>query len=151
MQKHFETLRESRKMILKIIAQLSIEQLNKIPQGFHNNICWNVTHLLVSQQLLCYKLSGLESELSEDLIENFKKGSAPTFTMSSSAFDEVCTKFMGFVDTLELDYNRGHFQSYNAYTTSVNVTLNTIEDAIVFNTYHEGIHLGIILQLLKLV
>ncbi|MCB0460976.1 MAG: DinB family protein, partial [Flavobacteriaceae bacterium] len=57
MEKQVEILKANRKGILSLIEGLSIMQLNKIPQGFKNNIAWNVAHLLVTQQLLCYKLS----------------------------------------------------------------------------------------------
>ena len=59
--------------------------------------------------------------------------------------------FLKLPEKLEEDYNNGIFKNYSEYTTSVNITLNSIEDGIVFNTYHEGVHLGIILQLLKFV
>ena len=59
MQKKFDDLLETRKFLLKIISSLSNEQLNKIPVPFKNNIAWNIAHLVVTQQLLCYKLSGL--------------------------------------------------------------------------------------------
>ena len=52
---------------------------------------------------------------------------------------------------LEEDYNAGIFKDYTSYTTSIGVTLNSVKEAIPFNLYHEGIHLGIILQLLKFI
>ena len=39
------------------------------------------------------------------------------------------------------------FKNYNPYKTSVNITLNSVKEGITFNNYHEGIHLGTILQL----
>ena len=53
MQNQIDTLLITRKFLLKITEDLTIEQLNKIPEGFKNNIAWNLTHLLVTQQLLC--------------------------------------------------------------------------------------------------
>ena len=151
MQIHFDSLRASRRLILKLIDPLTIDQLNKIPVGFKNNICWNISHLLVTQQLLCYRLSGLECEISEEFIEKFQKGTAPSYTQNKKEFDQVKDQFLSAIDTLEKDYYNQKFKSYNNYTTSLNVTLTSIEEGLVFNTFHEGIHLGVILQLLKLV
>lgn len=151
MQKHFDTLKQSRKLILTIVENLSIEQLNKIPQNFKNNIVWNIAHLVVTQQLLCYKLSGLNCLISDTLIAGFQKGTAPTYTVEKDEFEIIKQLFLELPEKLEQDYNNEVFKNYNEYTTSVNVTLQNIDDAIIFNTYHEGIHLGVILQLLKFI
>jgi len=147
----FEILKKSRQLTLKIIENLSIEQLNKIPVGFKNNIAWNVAHLVVTQQLLCYKLAGLDCLISEELISNFKKTTAPTYTISKTEFKTIKKLFLELPNKLKEDYSKAIFKNYIEYKTSVNVTLRSIEDGIFFNSYHEGIHLGIIFQLLKFV
>lgn len=151
MQKHFEILKLSRQYIFKNIETFSVEQLNKIPDGFKNNIVWNIAHLVVTQQLICYKLSGLECDVSEEMIEKFQNGTAPTLAVSQEEFETISAQFLSLPEKLEQDFNKGIFKNYNEYTLSSELTLNSINDGIVFNTYHEGIHLGIILQLLKLI
>ncbi len=151
MNKQFEILKQSRKLILKSIANLSIEQLNIIPTGFKNNISWNVAHLVVTQQLLCYKLSGLSCLISDEMIEKYQKGTAPLQPISEDEFNTIKKLFLELPIKLEEDFKNNIFQKYHPYETSVNITLNSIEDGIEFNTYHEGIHLGIILQLLKFI
>ena len=147
----FDILRQSRKLILKIIDGYSIEQLNLIPKGFKNNIAWNVAHLLVTQQLLCYNLSGLPMYVSEEMVALFKKGTTPEKAITSIEFEKIKEQFISIIDQFEKDYKEGVFKDFNEYTTSVNVTLKDIDSAIAFNDYHEGIHLGIILSLRKLV
>jgi len=58
---------------------------------------------------------------------------------------------LSLVDRLKDDYNSKKFKTYNSYLTSPNVNLITIEEAIQFNNFHEGIHLGSVLALKKLV
>lgn len=151
MQKRLDTLLKSRELTLKVIDSLTNEQLNKIPEGFKNNIVWNIGHLVVTQQLLCYKFSGLDCLVSEVLINKFKKGSAPSAIVSSEEFETIKKYFLKFPIVLDQDYSNGIFKNYTEYTTSVNVTLTAIDDAVDFNLLHEGIHLGVILQLLKFV
>lgn len=151
MNKNFDTLKKSRILILKIIEGLSIDQLNKIPEGFKNNIAWNIAHLVVTQQLLCYKLAGLKCLISDEMITSFEKGTAPTYTISEAEFKEIKTLFLALPEKLTADYEKGIFTEYNEYTTSVAVTLKNINDALTFNLLHEGIHLGVILQLKKFV
>lgn len=151
MQKKFDTLLKTRELTLKAINNLSIEQLNKIPEGFKNNIAWNVAHLVVTQQLLCYKLSGLDCLISDKMITDFQKGSSPDYNVSEEEFEIIKKQLLEFPVKLDEDYAKGIFKNYTEYTTSVNVTLSAIEDAIDFNLLHEGIHLGVILQLKKFV
>ena len=151
MEKQFEILRANRTLILKIIENLSLEQLNKIPEGFKNNIVWNVAHLLVTQQLLCYKYAGLPVLVSEEMIAAYAKGTAPTSVVSEEELEIIKEQFLRLPDTLEKDYKAEIFKEYNTYKTSANVTLHNINEAIQFNNFHEGIHLGIILSLKKFV
>ena len=149
MQKQFEILKANRVLILKIIEHLSVEQLNKIPDGFKNNIAWNIAHLVVTHQLLCYKNSGLNILVPEEMIERYKKGTAPTNNMNEEEIAYVKEQLLALIDTFKEDYNANIFNEYTAYPTSVHITLNNIDEAFQFNNYHEGIHLGIILSLIK--
>jgi len=151
MKKQFEVLRKSRELVLKKIENLSIEQLHKIPEGFNNNIAWNVAHLVVTQQLLHYKLSGLNCLVSDELIEGYKKGTSPNETFSEEELEEVKELLIGLPDTLQEDFEAGIFIEYKTYETSLGFVLDSIETAIVFNNLHEGIHLGTIMALIKLV
>ena len=50
MNDQIETIRKTRSFLLDYIKELNIEQLNKIPAGFNNNIAWNLGHLVAAQQ-----------------------------------------------------------------------------------------------------
>ena len=53
------------------------------------------------------------------------------------------------LEKLVEDYNNGLFKNYNEYTVSTKSTLTNAEEALEFNNFHEGIHLGYILALKK--
>ena len=57
---NFEITRKTRQNVLRLIDGMGPEQLNKIPEGHSNNIIWHVGHILATQQLLTYGLSGSE-------------------------------------------------------------------------------------------
>lgn len=151
MKIEINVLKVTRQLVANIVKDFSIEQLHKIPDGFNNNIAWNVAHLVVTQQLLCYKLAGLDCLVPEDLIENYKKGTKPTKKFTQEEWEEVLELFLGLPDTLLEDYTEGIFENYNDYKTSTGFELKSIEHAIAFNNYHEGIHLGSIFALRKLI
>lgn len=151
MTEEFDILNKSRALTLKAISGLTLEQLNKTPKGFNNNIAWNIVHIVVTQQLLCYRFSNLDCLISDEMIENFKKGTKPNYFISEEEFESIKKQFLSLPQKIKEDCEKGVFKTYNEYTTSVNVTLDSIGKAVKFNNYHEGIHLGIILQLKKLV
>ncbi|MCX2680575.1 DinB family protein [Galbibacter sp. EGI 63066] len=147
MDYQFEVLEKSRQSLLKLIEGLTEEEINKIPEGFNNNIAWNVIHVLITQQLICYKLAGEEGYVDEQTIKDYRKGTAPNpeKPVSLEEFEKYKEELMPNVSRIKADYPK--FTTYNSYTTSVGISLNSIEDAITFNNYHEGIHLGYVMAL----
>ncbi|WP_439128038.1 DinB family protein [Polaribacter sp.] len=149
MKTQFDVLRKSRELVIKELEGLTLDQIHEIPEGFKNNIAWNVAHLVVTQQLLHYKLSGLNCLCPDDLIETHKKGTTPTKTFTEEEFEEVKELLVGLPDTLEEDFEAGIFENYNEYPTSTGFVLTSINTAIAFNNFHEGIHYGIIRAIKK--
>lgn len=150
MKNEFDILRKARELVLKETEGLSLEELHKIPAGFKNNIAWNVAHLVVTQQLIHYGLSGLPMLVSENLIAGYRKGTAPTKEFSKGEWEEVKSLLMSLPDRLETDYNSGIFKNYQTYPTSTGYILSSIENAIPFNNIHEGMHYGIIRSIKKM-
>lgn len=151
MKTQFDILKKSRELTIKAIKGLTLEQLHTIPEGFKNHIAWNVAHMVVTQQLLHYKLSGLDCLAPNELIEEHRKGTFPTKTFTEEEFEEVKELLVGLPETLEEDYSEGIFENYNEYPTSTGFVLDSFDTAVNFNNYHEGLHLGIILAIRKLV
>ena len=151
MKIQFDVLRISRELILKELEGLTLDQIHETPEGFKNNIAWNVAHVVATQQVLHYKMSGLNCLCPDDLIDDYKKGTSPTKTFTEEEFEEVKELLMGLPDTLEEDFEAGIFENYDEYPTSTGFVLASIETAIAFNNFHEGIHYGIIRAIKKLV
>ncbi|MFD2568619.1 DinB family protein [Pseudotenacibaculum haliotis] len=151
MKTQFDILRKVRELTMKTIQGLTLEQLHAIPEGFKNNIAWNVAHLVVTQQLLHYRMSGKDCLVPDELIELNRKGTSPSSQFTQEEFDEVLELFEGLPDTLEEDYNEGIFTEYNPYETSTGFVLDSMNTAITFNNFHESLHLGVIMSIKKLV
>lgn len=149
MKIQFDVLRKSRNLVLKELDGLTLDQIHTIPAGFKNSIAWNVAHLVVTQQLLHYKLSGLNCLCPDDLIEAHTKGTTPTKIFSEEEFEEVKELLVGLPDTLEEDFEAGIFVNFHEYPTSTGFVLNSFETAMVFNNFHEGVHYGIIRSIKK--
>jgi len=151
MQSAFEVQKTSRTIILKFLDNYSLEQLNKIPEGYSNNIIWNIDHIIASQQGMVYKLSGLPTLVSDDFINKYKKGTKPEGIVSQTEIEEIKTLLeTTFRQTVE-DFSNNIFINFTEYTTSIGFTIRNAEEAVNVNNYHEGIHLGIILSLRKFI
>ncbi|TXD45959.1 DinB family protein [Polaribacter sp. IC073] len=149
MKTQFDVLRKSRDLVIKELEGLTLDQIHTIPAGFKNNIAWNVAHLVVTQQVLQYKFSGLNCLCPEELIEECKKGTFPTKNFTEEEFEEVKELLLGLPDTLQEDFEAGIFENYTEYPTSTGFVLDSIESAIAFNNFHEGIHYGVIRSIKK--
>ena len=147
----FQTMQRHRENLVKILENTPEPALADIPEGFRNNIWWNISHILVVQQLLCYKLSGLPLNISDALVGAYSKGTFPEDLPNPEKRAEVARLLVDTVGKLEQDYNSGIFQNYTTYKTSAGFTLSSIDEALQFNLYHEGLHLGTVLSLLKIV
>ena len=151
MENIFTTTLQNRKLLYKILDNTPREQLLEIPKGFRNNIWWNIAHVVVTQQLLVYKLSGLKVRIPEQFVEKFKKGTVPDGTATDAEIKEIGDFLISTAEWAKEDYGNGLFKNFNEYTTSLKVTLRSVEDAMTFNVFHEGLHLGAILGLQKVV
>ena len=151
MKNNFNILKITRNNILTAIKNLSVEQLNRIPEGYKNNIIWNVAHNIVTQQLLIYKLSGVLPKISEEMIAMYRKGGKPSRLLNQSEIDKIKSLLIQTADWLEEDYANGMFKSFQVYPTSYNVILNSTEDAIFFNNVHEALHFGYIMAMKKII
>ncbi|PWH83759.1 DinB family protein [Algibacter marinivivus] len=146
----FQVLKNIRNIFDKIIENNTLEDLNKIPKGFNNNIIWNIGHIIVSEQLLAYKLSGLESTLSDDMINKYRKDSKPENNLTQDDVNEIKGLLFSTIEKTQSDYAAGVFKNYNAYTVSTTGnTLTNIDEALQFIAIHEGLHYGYVLALLK--
>jgi len=150
MQYQFELLSVTRNNVKELINALTLAQLNTKPSGFNNTIAWQLGHVLVTQQLLCYAFSNQEMFVSDTIIEKYRKGSVTTL-VSQEELDEILVLLAKTAAALEKDYTTKLFKTYNSYETSYGIKLNTIEDAIQMNNVHEGVHFGNMLALKKLV
>ena len=100
--------RKNRELLKGFLKTTTLQDLNKIPAGFNNNIIWNI---------------------------------------AQSNLITICELLSTTIDCVAEDYKAGIFKDYNSYTVSTGSTLTTVEEAITFNNFHEGIHFGSILAL----
>ncbi|MFV8327161.1 DinB family protein [Flavobacterium sp. ZS1P14] len=151
MESTFKIWTANRTIFLTFLEQYSLEQLNTIPQGFGNNIIWNIGHVVVSQQGLVYRRSKVPVCISEELFERYKNGTKPTGTTTQIEIDELKKLLISLVEKTKIDFKNEKFISYDAFTTGIGFHLSSVKEAIEYNNYHEALHLGFIMNIRKFI
>jgi hypothetical protein len=153
MEKIIEVIKACRSKWLTLLDELTTDQLNKIPVGFNNNLVWQFGHVIVSQQILCYRLAAQKFVINEDLIDRYKNGSKPEGYINAEEIDLLKGYMLSTIEQLEIDLNNGTFDNYTPYTISTypGLRLANVNDAITFIVSHDALHYGCSLSLKRLV
>lgn len=140
-----------RKAFVNTIADLSDEQLNAIPQGFKNNVIWNLAHSICSTQSMCYGPSGNDIGISPDLLEKYKMGTKPEGAISSEEINYWKELAKSSIVKMEEDLSNDTFKNYNAWNVSRSNKIESVHDALSFSYFHEGTHFGYVMAMKKLI
>lgn len=111
MNKLLDVIKKTRYSLLEQINDLDEQQLNQIPDGFSNNITWNLGHMVSSQQGLCYLKGGLQPLLKEEFIAAFQPVVLHSVIIyktlaKSTVFNPIATLFK-FVLSIQYEEDKG--------------------------------------------
>jgi hypothetical protein len=153
MEKVFDFIIDARKAFIKLVDSLTIEQLNKIPDGFNNNIIWNFGHILVSTQTLCYVRTGILPDTSTvKFVESYKKDTRPTYTVTEQEIAELKALALDSIEKIKVDYANGVFANITPFSTSTyGVEMKSIEEVLITTIGHDNTHFGYALAQRKVV
>lgn len=151
MKAQIETIRATRKNLLTLIHDLSVEELNKIPSGFNNNIIWNLAHLISAQQGIFYKRAGLDIVIEDKFFTPYRPDTKPEHFVNSDEVETIKELLFTTLDRFKSDYDSNRFENYHTWTTRYGVELKSIDDALHFLPFHEGMHCGYIMALKRVI
>ena len=130
MEQLFTITRQNRKILQSFLKNTPLDQLTQVPEGFNNNIWWNIAHVVVTQQKLVYGLSGLPFHISKEWVTRYEKGTAPDAVPTEQEIKTLSEVLFSTLDQTEADYQNKVFKNFSPYMTSPKVPLNSVEDAI---------------------
>lgn len=144
MDKVFKFILDGRRAFIKLIQELSLEQLNEIPFGFNNNIIWNFGHIVVSTQTLSYTRTGIREDVNwVKYVNAYAKGTKPSYVVSQEEVDDLIQIAISSIHDIETDYNAGIFKNTTPFSThTYGVTLETIEEVLNTSVGHDNFHFG---------
>ena len=128
-----------------------MEQLNEVPEGFNNNIIWNMGHLIAAQQNICYLKPGLPPFLDDLFFQQYKPGSKPESPARADRIEEIKILLLSAADQLKADYNKGLFTDYPSWINRYGLEMSDIDTVLQFLLFHEGLHFGYIMALKRIV
>lgn len=142
----------TREHLLGVLAPLTLAQVNRIPEGFNNNLVWNAAHCYVTQVLLTEGLGGHGTgDLPADFVAAYRKGGRPTGDVTAEELTFVKTGLAGGTERLRRVLAEADWSSFTPYATSYGVVVDDVAGAVRFNNVHEGMHYGVMLAQRRLV
>ncbi|MEM7345711.1 MAG: DinB family protein [Chloroflexota bacterium] len=144
----------TRQRMHETLKDLSEEQWFAQPDGFANNIAWNVGHLVLAQQGLIYRRLGVEGHLPDGLAEMYRPGTSPADWTSQPDTDELLKLFVELPQKMAKDIDAGKFDNYVKPESQGDNPFPPPESAahaMIGNQFHEGIHTGNINDLLGII
>jgi len=148
---HIAIAIQTRKNFIQLMDGLSLDDLNRIPHGFNNNIIWNFGHIIASQQKLCYTLGGVTPVLATEYILKYQKGTKPTTFVEQDEVEFLKEQAFILIDKFVKDLDSGLFRNFTSSRLHYGVELNDIQDAILFFPHHDALHLGTATALKKVI
>jgi len=152
MDKRIEKIKIFRQFLLAQITGLTVEQLNKIPAGYNNNIIWNLAHLICAEQSICYVRSGQPITVDDNYFSPYRTTTKPSTFIDGQEIENIKKLLISSIDELQKDYDKKIFDHYSPSENILKVygvSLNNIDDALEFLLYHEGFHSGYITSLIR--
>jgi len=136
--------------LLQLIETSNYETLFTVPQGFKNNIIWQIGHCITSQQRHMYMRSGLSMHISKEFEESFKIGSSPSTWKVTPDVNEVKRLLMDTVNHLESDLESQLFVNFTPFELPIGFQVKNHVQALQAANYHEAEHSGQVFMYLKL-
>jgi hypothetical protein len=154
MNENIHRIQGARQFLLNVVNGLTDSQLNHIPAGYSNNIIWNLAHVTATMQLLCYGRSGLGYTINEPYVLPYLPTTKPEAVVSEEDIKTVKNQLIQPLEQMDEDYRTGIFQAYTHSETILKkygMPVTSIDEALAFVLFHDGMHTGYVLAMKHLV
>lgn len=142
----FNQLESYRSEILSVVDAVSIEDAEKIPAGFKNNIRWNLGHIYLDQYLWIQAVTKETTDVPENFNKWFGYGTSPAnFTEETPSVTELKKLLRIQPAIIKETYGERLEEEF----PQTEMGMHTIEQVLIRTIFHEGMHLQTILDLKK--
>ncbi|MCM3129671.1 MULTISPECIES: DinB family protein [unclassified Paenibacillus] len=135
----FEQLNTYRTELLELVKDISEEEAEIVPQGFNNNIRWNLGHVIIDQYLWLRVLTKEDPPVSMAFNEWFGYGTSPSqFTDDTPSLSELVTLLNEQPRFIQETYKDRMEEEF----APTEMGMHTIEQVLIRTIFHEGLHVG---------
>jgi uncharacterized damage-inducible protein DinB len=145
----FNQLKVIRSNTINAVKELSESQADSVPEGFNNNIRWNLGHVYLVQERFAFGLT-LEPMLVPDgFTELFGRDSKPSeWKVQPPTLPELIQLLEDQTSRIEEKLNNRLDEAVvKPFAMPSGLTLKTIGEFLTFSMYHEGMHIQTIKML----
>lgn len=143
----FNQLETYRSYVLGVAGTVTAEQAEVIPNGFKNNVRWNLGHIYLDQFLWIQAVTKEKAPVPEQFNSWFGYGTSPeNFREETPSFKELLDLLKGQPEKIKELYGERLEEEY----APTEMGMHTVEQVLVRTIFHEGMHLQTILDLKKL-
>lgn len=122
------------------INKLPMDSLLKIPEGYNNNIIWNVGHMISVSYSLNFSIAGLTPPCELEMIKKFKKGSFP-IEYSQNDISWIKNHLIYSIDEIDKAWEENKVQTITLpITTDLGNIVSTPSDALAMTLAHDMLH-----------
>lgn len=142
----FKQIETYRSEVVDVVKNMTKEEAEIIPNGFNNNIRWNLGHIYLDQYLWIQSLTKKNLEVTEQFNFWFGFGASPNnFTFETPSLDKLLVLLQkqpikikeAYSDMLEIEF------------PPIEMGMCTIEQVLIRTIFHEGLHLQRIIDIKK--
>ncbi|WHY00459.1 DinB family protein [Neobacillus sp. DY30] len=142
----FTQLETYRSYILSVLENVTEDEAEFIPNGFNNNIRWNLGHIYLDQYLWIQAVTKEKAEVPESFQTWFGYGTSPAdFTSDTPELDELKKLLKEQPAQIKAQYGERLEEEF----PPTEMGMHTIEQVLIRTIFHEGMHLQTILDLKK--
>lgn len=144
----------ARQGFTELIEGLTIEQLNKIPPGFNNNIAWNFGHISVAALALAFKTSGVKPAIEIPYFKKYGKGTRPETHIDAEELQALKDYAVTAISMIKESLTGNEFSNVTITpytTTTYGMPMTDIDEIIATIAMHDSLHYGVAKSLSRIV
>jgi len=147
----FNQLKVIRSNTINVVKEVSEGQADLVPEGFNNNIRWNLGHVYLAQEQFAFGFISEPMRMPDGFAELFGRDTKPSeWKIQPPTLLELIKLLADQTSRIkEVLDNRLAEVVANPFKMPSGITLKTIGEFLTFSMYHEGMHVQTIKMLKK--